>query len=72
MSAVMVRMDVIGEGAADGDGAVGFFLRLGLAIVVLYVSLKYLDGRFTHLRPARSRGVLLLIESLRLIKAWTI
>jgi len=73
MSAVMVRMDVSGEARPMGMVLVGFFLRLGLAIVVLYVSLKYLDGSVYALAAGLGLGVFcLLIESLRLIKAWTI
>src|SRR5665811_2044708 len=44
MTAVMVRMD--GGGKAKPMGLVlgGFFLRLGLTVVLLYVSLKILNG----------------------------
>ena len=44
MSAVMARMDAGTKASPMGLVLTGFFLRLGLAIVVLYVSLKYLNG----------------------------
>ena len=44
MTAVMVRMDGGGKARPLGMVLTGFFLRLGLTIVVLYVSLKVLDG----------------------------
>src|SRR5665213_2103811 len=44
MTAVMERMDAGGQARPLGMVLVGFFLRLGLTIVVLYVSLKYLNG----------------------------
>ena len=40
MSAVMVRMDGGGKPRAMGTVLTGFFLRLALTLVVLYVSLK--------------------------------
>ena len=48
MTALMVRMDG-GESEPVpvrpmGPVLVGFFLRLGVAVVLLYVSLKFLDG----------------------------
>ena len=73
MSAVMVRMD-------DGQTArpmtmvlVGFFLRLGGAVVLLYVSLKYLNGSVYALAAGLALGVFALaVEGLRLMKAWTV
>ena len=44
MSAVMARMDGGGKPRAMGTVLTGFFLRLALTLVVLYVSLKFLDG----------------------------
>ena len=51
----------------------GFFLRLGVAVAVLYVSLKYLDGSVYALAAGLGMGVFALtIEALRLVKAWTV
>jgi len=79
MTAVMGRMDAT-VGASGGAKArpmgmvlVGFFLRLGLTVVVLYVSLKLLDGSVYALAAGLGLGVLALsIEGLRLMKAWTV
>jgi hypothetical protein len=50
----------------------GFFLRLGLTVVVLYVSLKYLNGTVFALAAGLGLGVLALtVEALRLMKRWT-
>lgn len=52
---------------------IGFFLRLGLAFVLLYVSLKFLNGSVYALVAGIALGVLALtIEGLRLVKAWTV
>jgi hypothetical protein len=73
MSAVMVRMDAGGEAKPMGLILVGFFLRLGLAIVLLYVSLKYLNGSVYALAFGLALGVFCLsIEGIRLMKAWTV
>jgi hypothetical protein len=77
MTAVMVRMDAGGETPAPvrplAAVLIGFFLRLGLALVVLYVSLKYLDGSVWALLAGLLLGVAALsIEGLRLVKSWTI
>ncbi len=51
----------------------GFFLRLGLTLVVLYVSLRYLHGtRFCACSRARLGVLSLTIEALRLMKRWTV
>lgn len=73
MSAVMIRMD--GGQAARPMAMVlaGFFLRLGVAVVVLYVSLKYLNGSVYALAAGLALGVFALtVEGLRLMKAWTV
>ena len=77
MSAVMERMDT-----AETPGAkprpmarilTGFFLRLGLTVVALYVSLKTLDGSVYALAAGLVLGLIsLTIEALRLMKAWTV
>ena len=51
----------------------GFFVRLGLTVVVLYVSLKYLNGSVYALAAGLGLGVFsLTVEGLRLVKAWTV
>ena len=77
MAALMVRMDVGGEGATPvrplAPVLIGFFMRLGLAVVLLYGSLKLLDGSVYALVAGLALGVAALsIEGLRLIKSWTV
>jgi hypothetical protein len=73
MTAVMARMDIGGNPKPIGMVLVGFFVRLGVAIVVLYVSLRFLDGSVYALAGGLALGVFALsIEGLRLIKAWTV
>ena len=75
MVALMARMDT--EGAAPARPLapvlIGFFMRLGIALAVLYVSLKFLDGSVYALVAGLALGVAALsIEGLRLIKSWTV
>jgi hypothetical protein len=73
MTAVMARMDVGGEAKPMGLLLVGFFLRLGLTVVLLYVSLKLLNGSVYALAAGLALGVFSLsVEGLRLMKAWTV
>jgi hypothetical protein len=73
MSAVMVRMDGGEKPKPMGLLLAGFFLRLGLTLVVLYVSLKFLDGSVYALAAGLGMGVFALsFEGLRLVKAWTV
>ena len=73
MTAVMARMDGGGEARPMGLVLAGFFLRLGLTIVILYVSLKFLDGSVYALAAGIGLGVFALsFEALRLVKAWTV
>lgn len=73
MTAVMARMDGGGTARPMGMVLTGFFLRLGLTIVLLYVSLKILDGSVYALAAGLALGVFsLTIEGLRLMKAWTV
>ena len=75
MTAVMGRMDATAGSKARPMGMVlvGFFVRLGLTVVMLYVSLKLLDGSVYALAAGLGLGVLALsIEGLRLMKAWTV
>jgi hypothetical protein len=70
MTAVMVRMDGGGKARPMGMVLAGFFLRLGLTIVLLYVSLKVLNGSVYALAAGLALGVFALtIEGLRLMKA---
>lgn len=73
MTAVMVRMDGGEKPRPMGLVLAGFFLRLGLTVAVLYVSLKVLNGSVYALAAGLALGVFALsIEGLRLIKAWTV
>ena len=74
MTAVNKQMD--SAGAVPGEKPkgmglilVGFFARLGLTVVVLYASLKYLNGSAFGLAAGLGLGVLsLTIEALKLLK----
>ena len=73
MSAVMARMDAGGEGRPMGLVLTGFFVRLGLAIVMLYVSLKYLNGSVIALAGGLGLGIASLsFEAIRMARAWTV
>ena len=73
MTAVMVRMDGGGKAKPMGLILFGFFLRLGLTVVLLYVSLKILNGSVYALAAGLALGVFALtVEGLRLMKAWTV
>jgi hypothetical protein len=73
MTVVISRMDAGAEARPVGTVLVGFFLRLGLALVALYVSLKYLDGSVYALVAGLALGmVALTIEALRLVRSWTV
>jgi hypothetical protein len=73
MTAVMVRMDGGGTAKPMGMILLGFFLRLGLTVVLLYVSLKALNGSVYALAAGLALGVFsLTVEGLRLMKAWTV
>ncbi len=73
MTAVMTHMDVGGEARPMGPVMTGFFLRLGVSVGVLYVSLRYLNGSVWALAAGLTLGVFALaIEGLRLMRAWTV
>ncbi len=73
MTAVMARMDAGGTARPMGMVLAGFFLRLGLTVVLLYVSLKVLNGSVFALAAGLALGVFALaVEGLRLMKAWTV
>lgn len=77
MTALMARMDTSGEGAKPvrpmAPVLIGFFLRLGGALGLLYVSLKFLHGSVYALIAGLALGVFALtIEGLKLLKSWTV
>jgi hypothetical protein len=73
MTAVMVRMDGGAKARPMGMVLFGFFLRLGLTVMLLYVSLKVLNGSVYALAAGLALGVFALtVEGLRLMKAWTV
>ena len=73
MTAVMARLDGGGTPRPMGLVLTGFFLRLGGTVVVLYASLKYLNGSVWAMAAGLALGVFALtVEGLRLMKAWTV
>jgi hypothetical protein len=73
MTAVMARMDSGAKARPMGMVLLGFFVRLGLTVVLLYVSLKLLNGSVYALAGGLALGVFALsVEGLRLMKAWTV
>lgn len=73
MTQVMVKMDGGGKARPMALVLIGFFLRLGLAVAVLYVSLRYLNGSVYALAGGLGMGVFALsYEALKMVKAWTV
>ena len=73
MSAVMARMDAGRKASPMGLVLTGFFLRLGLAVVLLYVSLKYLNGSVIALAVGLGLGIASLsFEAIKMARAWTV
>ena len=73
MGAIMERVDGAVNVRPMGMVLVGFFLRLGLTITVLYVSLKFLHGSVVALALGLGLGILaLIIEVIRLARSWTV
>ena len=77
MTALMARIDSGGETPVEvrplAPVLIGFFLRLGVAILLLYGSLKFLHGSVYALIAGLALGVAALsIEGLRLVKSWTV
>jgi hypothetical protein len=69
MTAINQRMDAGENPRPMGMVLTGFFGRLGLTVVVLYVSLKYLHGTVLALAAGLGLGLLsLLFEAFRLIR----
>ena len=72
MTAVMSRMDNGERARPLAPVLLGFFARLAGTIVVLYGSLKLLDGSVYALAAGLGLGVFALtVEALRLMQAWT-
>lgn len=72
MTAVMSRMDSGERARPLAPVLLGFFARLAGTIVVLYGSLKLLDGSVYALAAGLGLGVFALtVEALRLMQAWT-
>ena len=73
MSAVMARMDTGAEAKPMGLVLTGFFLRLGLTIALLYVSLKFLNGSIIALAVGLGLGIAsLTFEAIKMARAWTV
>ncbi len=73
LTGLMKRLDGGGKASPLGLVLLGFFVRLGVVVGVLYGSLKLLDGSVVALAVGLGLGVLALtIEGLRLVKAWTV
>lgn len=73
MTAINQRMDAGGTPRPMGMILFGFFGRLGLTLVVLYVSLKYLHGSVIALAVGLGLGLISLsIEAFRLLKRTTL
>jgi hypothetical protein len=73
MLAVLSRFNQGGQGKPVAGVLVWFFLRLIVAGVVLYVSLRSLDGSVYALCAGLGLAVVALtIESIRLLRAWTL
>jgi hypothetical protein len=73
MSAIMERVDGAVTVRPMGMVVTGFFLRMGLTIGVLYVSLKFLHGSVLALALGLGLGILaLLFEVIKLARSWTV
>ena len=73
MAAVMTRMESGGKGRPMGLVLTGFFLRLGLSVAILYVSLKFLNGSVIALAVGLGMGVIALtFEAIKLVRTWTV
>jgi hypothetical protein len=73
MLAVLSRFNYGRQGKPVAGVLIWFFLRLILAGVVLYVSLRSLEGSVYALCAGLGLAVVaLLIESIRLLRTWTL
>jgi hypothetical protein len=75
MAAVLVRLDTGGTAGTPrplGPVLFWFFVRLVAAAVVLYVSLRSLDGKVTGLLLGIALALIaLFVEAIRLFRGWT-
>jgi hypothetical protein len=72
MAAVMARMETGAKARPMGLVLTGFFLRLGLTIAVLYVSLKFLNGSVIALAVGLGLGIAsLTFEAVKMAREWT-
>jgi hypothetical protein len=76
MMVVMERMAANPEGRPPQPVTgvvIGFVLRMSLTLVILYVSLKYLNGTALALAAGLGLGVFsLTVQAVRLLRRWTI
>ena len=73
LPALMPRLDGGGKASPMGLLLLGFFLRLGIVLAVLYGSLKFLEGSVIALAVGLGLGIFALtIEGVRLARAWTV
>jgi hypothetical protein len=73
MMAILDRLQAGNKANAVGPTLVWFFLRLGAAAALLYVSLRYLDGKIYALLAGLALSlVALLIEAIRLFHSWSL
>jgi hypothetical protein len=73
MSAVMARMDAGAAAKPMGLVLTGFFLRLGLTVALLYVSLKFLHGSVIALAVGLGLGIVsLTFEAIKMARTWTV
>ena len=73
VTAMNVQMDGGRDAKPMWPVLMGFVLRLGLTLVALYASLRYLHGTVFALAAGLGLGVVALtVEALRLMKRWTV
>ena len=73
LTALMERMDGGERPRPVALLLTGFFVRLAVVVVLLYGSLKFLEGSVIALAVGLSLGVFALtVEGLRLVKAWIV
>jgi len=75
MAAVLVRLDTGGTAGTPrplGPVLFWFFVRLAAAAVVLYVSLRSLDGKVSALLLGIALALIaLFVEAIRLFRGWS-
>lgn len=72
MSAILNRIQAGGKARPMGLVLFWFFLRLGAAAALLYVSLRCLDGKVYALIAGLALAVIALsIEAIRLLHSWS-